>query len=281
MATSNLLAVGWLLALPGAIANSIQLVERVLARRQRIRGIEQAIPIRKKFPRIFVALTVLMLVGIAFSLGSWLARRVQSRQTPGPSPPPVQAVPPEAAPKITLSPKPTTRASTPRSLRRQPPTNTPAVIQKGTDNDQTVIQGGAVLQQNSTGDCSPNIIGSGNTNTCNEQPKVLASKQQLKASGNPAMPWVVEFTISTSALTQTGDLQLKCSGPALLAAISRINPMEFISGSNGPLKDDPTTVVYELGPEMLSPGKLVSIAVYSRAPVSVLSGTIGPNRIIF
>jgi hypothetical protein len=281
MATSNLLAVGWLLALPGAIANSIQLVERVLARRQRRQGIEQAIPIRKKFPRVFLALTVLMLVGIAFALGSWLARRVQSRQTPGPSPTTIQVAPPKAAPKITSSPKPTTRASSPLNLHGQPPTNTPAFTQKGTDNNQTVIQGGAVFQQNSTGDCSPNIIGSGNTNTCNEQPKVFASKQELKASGNPAMPWVVEFTISASALTQTGDLRLKCSGPALLAAISRINPMEFISGSNGPLKDDPTTVVYELGPEMLSPGKSVSIAVYSRVPVSILSGTIGPNRIIF
>jgi hypothetical protein len=277
MATSDLLAVGWLLALPGAIANSIQLVERVLARRQRRRGIEQAIPIRKKFPRIFLALTVLMLVGIGFALASWLARRVQSRQTPSPLPRPIQVAPP----KITSSPKPATPASPPRVLHRQPPTNAPAVTQKGTDHNQTVIQGGAVLQQNSTGDCSPNIIGSGNTNTCNEKPKVLASKQYLKESGNPAMPWVVEFTISTSVLTQTGDLRLKCSGPALLAAISRINPMEFISGSNGPLKDDPTTVVYELGTEMLSPGKSVSIAVYSRVPVTVLSGTIGPNPITF
>jgi hypothetical protein len=276
MATSNLLAVGWLLALPGAIVNSIQLVERVLARRQRRRGIEQAVPIRKKFPRIFRALTVLMLFGIAFALGSWLARRVQSRPTPGPSHPSIQVAPP----KMPL-PQSTTPMSTRGNLHREPPKNAPGIAQKGGDKNPTVIQGGAVVQQNSTGDCSPNIIGSGNTNTCNEQPKVLASKQELKASGNPAMPWVVEFTISTSALVQTGDLRLKCSGPALLAAISRINPMGFSSGTNGPLKDDPTTVVYELGPEMLSPGKSVSIAVYSRVPVTVLSGTIGPNRIIF
>jgi hypothetical protein len=38
-----------------------------------------------------------------------------------------------------------------------------------------VIQGGAVIQQNSKGDCSPNIVGSGNTNNCN-----LPSQGNLK-----------------------------------------------------------------------------------------------------
>jgi hypothetical protein len=66
-----------------------------------------------------------------------------------------------------------------------------------------------------------------------------------------------------------------------LAGISRINPVELITGSNAPDPNDPSEVVYELGPEMLSPGKIVTIAVYSKQPVKVLSGSIGPNPIIF
>jgi hypothetical protein len=57
--------------------------------------------------------------------------------------------------------------------------------------------------------------------------------------------------------------------------------MMFASGSNGPDPNDSNTVVYELEPEMLSPGKVVSIAVYSKEPVRVISGSIGPNTIIF
>jgi hypothetical protein len=211
------------------------------------------------------------------ALGIWLKPSNVSIAT-NPQPSPAQPATPIAG----AAKQPATPVPVPRNLHHKtPPKTAQEVTQDGTFNNQTVIQGRAVVQQNSTGDCSPNIIGSGNTNNCNEQPKISASHQQQKATGNPAMPWVVEFSISTSALTQTGDLRLKCSGPALLAAISRINPMEFISGSNGPLKDDPNTVVYELGPEMLSPGKWVSIAVYSQQPVTVLSGTIGLNRIIF
>jgi hypothetical protein len=76
-----------------------------------------------------------------------------------------QVPPPNAGPERLTTPAPI-----PRDLHhKKPPKNTPGTTQDGTDNNQTVIQGGAVVQQNGTGDCSPNIIGSGNTATCNLQ----------------------------------------------------------------------------------------------------------------
>jgi hypothetical protein len=95
------------------------------------------------------------------------------------------------------------------------------------------------------------------------------------------MPWEVGFTISSTALVQTGDLRLTCNGPTIRAAISRINPDFFASGNNGPSKDDPDTVVYEIEPETLSPGKAVTIVVYSKEPIKVISGSIGSQNIIF
>ena len=148
---------------------------------------------------------------------------------------------------------------------------------------QHSIAPGASIQQNSTGDCSPNNIGSGNTFNvnCAPQPKVIATPQVQRQTGNPDMPWEVGFTISSTALVQTGDLRLTCNGPTIRAGISRINPAFFASGNNGPSKGDPNTVVYEIEPEMLSPGKIVTIVVYSKAPIMVISGSIGSQKIVF
>ncbi len=139
----------------------------------------------------------------------------------------------------------------------------------------------AIIQQSSTGDCSPNIIGSGNTNNCNQPPEVIASAQTQTMTGSSEAPWEVHFTISATGLVQTGDLRLKCSGPVIRAGISRINPAELITGSNGPDASDPRTVVYELGAETLAPKQTVTIVVYSKEPITVLSGTIGHEQIIF
>lgn len=139
----------------------------------------------------------------------------------------------------------------------------------------------AIIQQSSTGDCSPNMIGSGNTNNCNQPPRVIASVQTQTKTGDSEAPWEVRFTISATGLVQTGNLRLKCSGPVVRAGISRINPAELITGSNGPDANDPHTVVYELGAATLSPKQTVTIVVYSKEPITVLAGTIGHEQIIF
>jgi hypothetical protein len=125
--------------------------------------------------------------------------------------------------------------------------------------------------------------GSNNTASpnCVPEVKITASAQTQGQTGNPEMPWITSFTISTSVLVQTGDLKLKCDGPVLKAGISRINPASLITGNNGPNPSDPNEAIYELGPEMLSPGKIVTIGVYSKLPVSVLSGSLGQQKIIF
>jgi hypothetical protein len=111
--------------------------------------------------------------------------------------------------------------------------------------------------------------------------KVTASAQVRRETGNPDAPWETRFTISTNVLVQTGDLRLKCSGPVISAGLSRINPMSLVTGSNGPDPNDRNQVVYELGPEMLSPGKVITIVVYSKDPVTVISGSIGQQEITF
>jgi Domain of unknown function (DUF4062) len=111
--------------------------------------------------------------------------------------------------------------------------------------------------------------------------KVTASAQTRRETGNPDAPWETRFTISTNVLVQTGDLRLKCSGPVIRAGVSRINPMSLATGSNGPDPKDQNEVVYELGPEMLSPGKVITIVVYSKNPVTVISGSIGRQEITF
>lgn len=115
----------------------------------------------------------------------------------------------------------------------------------------------------------------------NPEPELLASAQIQKETGNQEMPWMTAFSIKATSDVLTGDLRLKCTGQVIKAGIGRINPYSFSSGSNGPDPDDPTIVVYQLGPEPLSRGREVSVAVYSKVPVTVLSGTIGTHRIRF
>jgi hypothetical protein len=189
--------------------------------------------------------------------------RKTSTATSNPPSNPVSDQPPQGSMGAGTVPKGTTR-----SLR--------AEIQNG-------FAPGTSIQQNSTGDCSPNNIGSGNTFNinCASQAKVIASPQVQKQTGNPDMPWEVDFTIRSTALVQTGDLRLTCSGPVIKAGISRINPAFFASGNNGPSRGDPNTVVYELEPEMLNPDKIVTIAVYSKEAIRVNAGNIGSQKIIF
>jgi len=60
------------------------------------------------------------------------------------------------------------------------------------------------VYQNSTGDCSPNIYGSGNTTNCNTLPVVSASAQSQQQTGNSDMPWRTVFYISTTGLVWMG-----------------------------------------------------------------------------
>jgi hypothetical protein len=137
------------------------------------------------------------------------------------------------------------------------------------------------ISQHSTGACSPNIVGSNNTNSCADRPRVNASPQTRRETGDPAAPWETIFTISTTRPIQTGDLRLTCSGPCIKAEIGRINQFEFMSGSNGPSPGDPNTVTFQLAPEPLSPKQAITVAVYSMNPVTVLSGSIGVYKITF
>jgi hypothetical protein len=163
----------------------------------------------------------------------------------------------------------------------------PCVILKGTrstDNDDGyVFSGTPKYEQKCEG--SACAQGPGSQAIFNQYgsplPRVSASAQKQIQTGKPEMPWATIFTISTNVLVKTGDLRIKCSGPVIMAGISRINPASLSTGSNGPNPQDPNEAIYQLGPEMLSPGQIVTIAVYSKEPVKVIAGSIGPNAISF
>jgi hypothetical protein len=112
-------------------------------------------------------------------------------------------------------------------------------------------------------------------------PRVLASQQTQRQTGDPQMPWATMFSIRSTGLVATGDLRLKCTGAVIKAGIGRINPASLSTGSNGPDPTDPTVAVYQLGPELLPPGREVAVEVYSKEPVTVLSGSIGAQEIHF
>jgi hypothetical protein len=135
------------------------------------------------------------------------------------------------------------------------------------------------ITQTSEGVCSPNIVGNDNSTSCAPAPKLTASVQLQQKM--PSGEWLTSFSVSSNVLIQTGDLKLLCDAPVLRAGISRINSAEFVSGSNGPNPSNPNEAVYELGPEMLSPGAVAVVGVYSNTPVHILSGSLGSQRIIF
>jgi hypothetical protein len=134
-----------------------------------------------------------------------------------------------------------------------------------------------VITQTSSGDCSPNMVGNNNSSTCAPPVKLIATQQLQQQMPNGE--WLTSFSASSNVLMQTGDLRLLCDGPVLRAGISRINPASLVTGNNGPNPSDPNEVVYQLGPEMMSPGVAVVIGVYSLNPVHVLSGSLGSQVI--
>ena len=133
------------------------------------------------------------------------------------------------------------------------------------------------ITQRSTGDCSPNIVGSNNTNNCNPVPTISASSQTQAPGGRLGGAWQSTFAITTNVPIQTGDLKLTCDRPCLLAIVDRNFARE--SGANGPVQGDPNTVLYQLGAETLEPGYNLVVGVVSENPAKVISGSVGLHKI--
>jgi hypothetical protein len=208
-----------------------------------------------KTKRIRSLLLILLLLGVAIFGKSVRPNAPEAKLV---QPQPQFQPPPQTPPK----PKPT-----PRTITVTPP-HSPSVPPVTISAPNGIAIGGGTVTNPTVNNYAPSV-------------RVIASAQMQRETGDTAAPWETRFTISTNVLVQTGDLKLKCSGPALRAGISRINPAILITGNNGPDANDPNTVVYQLNPEILSPGRVVTIAVYSKEPVRVLSGSIGQQAITF
>ncbi len=169
----------------------------------------------------------------------------------------------------------------PRKDHRKEPPNTPRINQppQSPPAKEKPKPPAPNVRQFSEGPCSPNIVGNNNSTNCAPKPELTATQQLQQKL--PSGEWLTSFTVSSNVLIQTGDLRLLCDGPVLRAGISRVNPAEFISGGNGPNPSNPDEAIYQLGPEMLSPGAVVVIGVYSNKPVHVISGSLGQYAITF
>jgi hypothetical protein len=140
----------------------------------------------------------------------------------------------------------------------------------------------APISQSSTGDCSPNNVRYNKATNCDAPPHVTASVQRTVRSNEPNGLWVTSFTLKADKATTTGDLKLTCSGPCVRAAIGHVDSYAFMRGGTSALDpSDPNTVVYEESPEPMASGQVVRVAVYSKAPVKVVSGLLGGNAIEF
>ena len=153
-----------LLGIPAALNNSIQLAGR-------------AKDFWQRRPKTAAAALLLIVLGLGAGLGSWITGRlVKSAQTPTrqltvppkPEPPQQSATVPKAEPQQqpVRPPKPKPKVSNPAKSQPTPP----SVSQSGTGNNQTTVEPGGSIQQNSNGPCSPNIVGSGVTTNCNTTP---------------------------------------------------------------------------------------------------------------
>src|SRR5262249_48474236 len=131
-----------------------------------------------------------------------------------------------------------------------------------------------------SGDCSPNNMGANNTTPC-VPAHVTASVQRTVRSNESNGLWVTYFRITTDIDMKTGSLRLTCSGACVRADIDRINKHPVSGGTNGPDPKDPNTVIYQLGPQPMASGQHVTLSVYSKEQVKVVSGSIGDHPIDF
>jgi hypothetical protein len=153
-----------------------------------------------------------------------------------------------------------------------------AVANRPIDNE---IHAGPI-SQSSTDDCSPNNVRSNKATNCDAPPHVTASVQRTVRSNEPEGLWVTSFTLKADKATTTGDLKLTCSGPCIRSAMGHVDSYFFTTGGTGaPDPSDPNTVVYEERQEPMASGQVVRVAVYSKEPVKVVSGSLGGNAIEF
>ncbi len=243
----------------------------------------------RRWPRYIVVGAPLVLLAVVAVLLGWKA--THRRIAPIPSPPPA-ADAKNAPPKEDSKDQPT--AKTDAGVKKTPgekkeTSKATGTTQQGKEAGTTVPSSSSANSSVGTvnaGPCSVlQVGGTGNRatgGTCGPPaPEVLASQQVKRESGDPSAPWMTTFTINATGQVITGTLRLKCTGRVVKAGIGRINPFQFMPGSNGPDPGDPTVVVYELSPEPLSPGRLISVTVYSLEPVTVVSGRIGEQVIHF
>jgi hypothetical protein len=214
----------------------------------------------------WIGWTCLVIAVVLISAWAWLALRYKPNDQKIEKPHVQESVPEKPVEK-----KPADPSGGKKHIEKTSPSETHSGVPETAYGIQHIAPGGTGYQAN----------GPYAKVEVNPLPQLISSIPESRETGDPNRPWVTTFSIHATAALETGDLRVQCSGPALLAGISRINPFGFSSGSNGPDASDPNVVVYQLAPEPLSPGKGVSVSVYSLNRVSILSAKLGSYQIQF
>jgi hypothetical protein len=144
------------LAIPGAVVNSLDLIQKVKFRAAKGKGRPQKPTYRDAHPIVSISLNLLMVAALAF--GFWLTLhppQVRDALSENKSP--------QSPTKTAAQVSPNVLPEVPRPERRR------ANITKATPENSTkiAVSSGGSISQSSTGGCSPNVIGSGNITTAN------------------------------------------------------------------------------------------------------------------
>lgn len=216
--------------------------------------------LRPRNVRILVFVAAALLVTL-FGYEIWPQRKVEVPVSSPPYIPPRAVTPPKVPP-----PRPVTH--------QRPNPKSPPVAVGGAS------LGGGIDQ----GDCSVAQVGGiGNSATvnCGEKVKLTATPQIQRRTNNPERPYATTFSLSTNVPAEVGELRLTCNGPVLSASMERISSYEWIVNGIDPDPDDPNTILYNVKPELLRPGRSVEVTVFSKQPVQLISGWAGAYRINF
>lgn len=119
------------------------------------------------------------------------------------------------------------------------------------------------------------------TQTINTIPRATIKASRQTESQRTDGLWTTRFVLTSSDIVPTGILRLTCDGPVISGGIES-NGSLGIGRFNGPDPSDPDTLVLEISePESISPDRPLGITVSSKAPVSIVSGSIGDKKIEF
>jgi len=113
-------------------------------------------------------------------------------------------------------------------------------------------------------------------------PKLKASLQTRKQSNAfPPTTWETMFVVTTNVPVSTSGLRVVCSGPVAKGNIGATSGVISLGDISPDPKDKNALIINIYEPSMIIPGRPLWVFVYSMSPVTVTSGAMGGQPILF